>query len=1087
MNILLVSQCSKKALNETRRVLDQFAERCGDRVWQTPITQQGLDTLRRLLKRTARRNTSVACHWIRGKNNSELLWVVGNPRRFNAEGRVPTNMTARDVLKADDENQWQQAEDIALLSGIAALFHDFGKANVLFQKKLMGEGKSFEAYRHEWVSLRMFEAFVAGAKDDKSWLERLATITPDFYKSFSLSGFQDGIDNEASPSPFRALPPMAQAVAWLILSHHKLPMDSSEDAPSLRDAEYFLIHQLHPKWNSPQLEKGEWKKTEIKNNWKLAKGSPFKSKTWCAKAKRIALRALKRPAFWQTPWLEQGFSLHMARLSLMLADHYFSSIQGQPIYRDKSYKVYANTNRETGELKQQLDEHLIGVYKNALHLVRVLPDLRASLPAIGRHKGFKKRSKISRFAWQDKAYDLASSIKKQSQKQGFFGVNLASTGCGKTFANSRIMYGLSDEAKGCRFSVALGLRTLTLQTGDALRDKLKLDQEDLAVMVGSQAVTKLYQWAQQEQNEKVLGSESSNAFIEDDTHVVYEGGLSEGPLARWLETNPKAHKLVSAPVLVSTIDHLMPATEGARGGKQIAPMLRLLTSDLVLDEPDDFDTADLPALCRLVHWAGMLGSRVLLSSATLAPALVKALFEAYCHGRAEYQKAVGEPGLEINIPCAWFDENQVAYSQHKDSQQFAQAHRSFIEDRVKWLDTQPQYQKPQIQVLPADKLDKQEAIGSLAEVIFHQALALHQVHSQVSKNGKTSLSVGLVRFANINPLVAMAKALLQQKVPPDTAIHVCLYHSKHPLIVRSGIEQMLDTTLKRHEPEAIFEQPSIKNALNLSPATQHIFIVLGTAVTEVGRDHDYDWAIVEPSSMRSLIQLAGRIQRHRKHLSESPNLVILETNYKGLIGEELAFVRPGFESQSLKLHSHRLTQVLTPEQRERIDAVARIRARENPEPNHNLVDLEHERLTQTLFDGGDGPAASIWWQKPCALTYQMQLTTPFRQSSPELEYCLYIEEEEDTPVFCELQKDVPPLDVCSLITDTELHIAENCFVWGERDYCQEIALLAEKLEQPVSYLSQVFGGIKLRTLSGAQAQKGWCYHPVLGFHQEIVF
>ena len=39
-------------------------------------------------------------------------------------------------------------------------------------------------------------------------------------------------------------------------------------------------------------------------------------------------------------------------------------------------------------------------------------------------------------------------------------------------------------------------------------------------------------------------------------------------------------------------------------------MLRLLTSDLVLDEPDDFGLEDLPALCRLVNWAGMLGSRI---------------------------------------------------------------------------------------------------------------------------------------------------------------------------------------------------------------------------------------------------------------------------------------------------------------------------------------------------------------------------------------------------------------------------------------------------------------------------------------------
>ena len=53
MNILLVSQCEKRALSETRRILDQFAERRGERTWQTPITQAGLDTLRRLLKKKA--------------------------------------------------------------------------------------------------------------------------------------------------------------------------------------------------------------------------------------------------------------------------------------------------------------------------------------------------------------------------------------------------------------------------------------------------------------------------------------------------------------------------------------------------------------------------------------------------------------------------------------------------------------------------------------------------------------------------------------------------------------------------------------------------------------------------------------------------------------------------------------------------------------------------------------------------------------------------------------------------------------------------------------------------------------------------
>ncbi len=59
MNILLISQCQKRALTETRRILDQFGERKGERTWQTPITQIGLDTLRKMLR--ASRIKSLWC------------------------------------------------------------------------------------------------------------------------------------------------------------------------------------------------------------------------------------------------------------------------------------------------------------------------------------------------------------------------------------------------------------------------------------------------------------------------------------------------------------------------------------------------------------------------------------------------------------------------------------------------------------------------------------------------------------------------------------------------------------------------------------------------------------------------------------------------------------------------------------------------------------------------------------------------------------------------------------------------------------------------------------------------------------------
>jgi CRISPR-associated endonuclease/helicase Cas3 len=119
---------------------------------------------------------------------------------------------------------------------------------------------------------------------------------------------------------------------------------------------------------------------------------------------------------------------------------------------------------------------------------RSLPTLRRSLPAIARHKTFRERAKDPRFHWQNKAWDVALSLREKSAEQGFFGINMASTGCGKTFANARIMYALADEQEGCRFSVALGLRTLTLQTGQALQSRLGLDDDTLAVVTGSAAV-----------------------------------------------------------------------------------------------------------------------------------------------------------------------------------------------------------------------------------------------------------------------------------------------------------------------------------------------------------------------------------------------------------------------------------------------------------------------------------------------------------------------------------------------------------------------------------------------------------------------
>jgi len=220
MNVLLISQCTKNALTETRRILDQFAERRGERTWQTAITHEGLSTLRKLLRQTARKNTAVACHWIRGKDHSELMWIVGDASQFNIEGAVPTNATTRNVLRSDDENDWHTVEVIRLLAQLAALLHDLGKASVAFQERLAGKWQEKNLYRHEWVSLRLFQAFVY-EDDDERWLKRLANPESLEEQEWTDGGRyqRDGLDTVNS-TPFTTLPPLARAIGWLIVTHH---------------------------------------------------------------------------------------------------------------------------------------------------------------------------------------------------------------------------------------------------------------------------------------------------------------------------------------------------------------------------------------------------------------------------------------------------------------------------------------------------------------------------------------------------------------------------------------------------------------------------------------------------------------------------------------------------------------------------------------------------------------------------------------------------------------------------------------------------------------------------------------------------
>ena len=996
MMVTFVSQCEKNALKKTRRVLDAFADRIGDNTWQTLITEDGLLTVKKMLRQTASKSTAVSCHWIRSRARSQFLWVVGNRNKFNELGVVPVNYTEGGIEQFVDNEKWQSLTLMKNAVAIAALFHDFGKANILFQQKLKGEGKNkYEPVRHEWVSLRVFQAFV-GDQTDEQWLIALTEIDKNHHDDI----YQDGI-SLGKNNPLVNLPPFAQLVGWLVLSHHKLPFVPSwknsltkyqETSPAglhengINPLNSWFVIELEVFWNSYNF-KDEDSQHFLQDNWTFhSDGLPYKSTKWRLRAIKAADNALQKIKQLSDKNIlhDELFTSHLSRMALMLADHHYSAQKETTIeWQSPNYQVFANTDGNA--LKQQLDEHLIGVAKHAVDIVGALPRLKSSLQALEDNQFLKSTKADAKYAWQIAAQKVALELSESSKKQGFFGINMASTGKGKTLANAKIMYALANKEQDCRFTVALGLRTLTLQTGREYRKQLDLTTEQLAIAVGGSASKDLFE---NEQHKKTAeesfgtGSESVEEFLDPELYVDYELAGVEHSLHTWTVANLRIEKLVQAPALVCTIDHLIPATDGTKGGKQIGPMLRLLTSDLVIDEPDDFGLEDLPALCRLVYWAGMLGSRVLLSTATMPPDLAFATFQAYQAGWAEYAK-VNITNWNENINCAWFDEREkggAIKAEVRGFSNFKEHHEKYVKKRVEYLSSGVAKHKAEI----LDNLTLTDNIYvNFAQTVLQGAIDLH-INNHVKVDDK-KVSIGLVRMANINPMVAVAKALLNLSIPKNTHIHLCVYHSRYPLAVRSYLESQLDQMLNRKEN---WPPHNLQNLIEKTTAKNQLFIVLASPVAEVGRDHDYDWTIIEPSSMRSIIQIAGRVLRHREYLPKQENILLINQNIKQLKGSERCFNQPGFEVENLKLklNEHSLREILEESQYQPINAVERVVKSKQP-PLENLVSLEHEALSRKV---NERSLTAFWWKEQAHWCGVLQKLQVFRKSAKdEALYLLY--------------------------------------------------------------------------------------------------
>ncbi|WP_028115394.1 type I-F CRISPR-associated helicase Cas3f [Ferrimonas senticii] len=1087
MMVTFVSQCEKNALKKSRRILDAFANRIGDNTWQTLITEEGLLTVQKMLRQTASRSTAVSCHWIRSRSRSQFLWVVGNKKNFNAEGYVPVNSTEKDLLNSEYENDWKYLPLIKSLAAMAALLHDWGKASLLFQEKLNPDihtKHKGDPLRHEWVSCLLFRQHVVSNSNDnfdQGWLKALLNqgIEEKAFSSQTLS-----VEN-----PLANLPQAASLIAWLILSHHRLPLPKEQEICHRQREKHNadlgdLLARITQEWGYEN--RFDDYNTLLAKCLTFSNGGLSQSKTWLT-----ALQQRSNDLLHQLPLLEQAMDdgswrviLHHARLCLMLGDHYYSS-QAQDAQWQSPIKLYANTDPNTKALKQQLDEHLVHVAKVAVNTVKLLPFFESEpLKATGLAALSPRANTPKAFRWQDKAVRkiVQWRLGSEDKSQGYFVVNMASTGCGKTMANAKIMQALSEDGESLRFILALGLRTLTLQTGDEYKSRLKLNESDLAVLIGSKSILALHQSGQQidkqecELEQAQTGSESAQSLQEETDELHWQGILPEEELTTVL-TNEKDRKLLYAPVLACTIDHIMAASETKRGGRYILPCLRLMSSDLVIDEIDDFSGDDLIAIGRLVHLAGMLGRKVMISSATIPPDLALGLFNAYRQGWAVFAASRNRVSSVNGVFVDEFTAQvQLIGCNDNDLASYLAFQQAFIQKRVTKLKQQPAKRKAEI--IPCAKQPELPIAEQYFAQIQQAILAKHAAHSTLDPHSQVQVSFGVVRMANIQPCVELTEYLLSCDWLEETEVRCMAYHSQQVLLLRHEQEKHLDEVLKRKEKgdelPVAFAHPIIRSHLEQCQAKNLIFVLVATPVEEVGRDHDFDWAVIEPSSYRSIIQMAGRVRRHRDGEVSVPNIGLLQFNYKGFKGgEQRVFQRPGYEiDQTTQLQTHDLTELVDEESLlNSVNAIARIQKPSQLTPHNNLADLEHFATAKTVgiaqigqtpqngttrqdrFNRRRGP--NTFWsdhlhghiQGYWGLTALPQKFKRFRQSEPSVPIYLLKKARSIEFGIRDEQGGLSPIERTLNIQHKPLLPEQQGKLWLTRDYSQLITQYSADEEQ----------------------------------------
>jgi hypothetical protein len=197
------------------------------------------------------------------------------------------------------------------------------------------------------------------------------------------------------------------------------------------------------------------------------------------------------------------------------------------------------------------------------------------------------------------------------------------------------------------------------------------------------------------------------------------------------------------------------------------------------------------------------------------------------------------------------------------------------------------------------------------DVIARAARRLHGDNHVVDARTGLRVSAGVVRLANVGPAIRAAHRYAMRGEMDGLPVVVVPYNGSLLPVVRHLVEAALDRCLSRQgSPDPLLGpdsplRPHI-DAHAARGATDFSLVVVTTSLEDTGRDHDLDWAVTEPISERSVIQIGGRIRRHRAALPpDAPaNIAMLSRTIRAAKGEERPFAWPGIQDPWRNMHGN---------------------------------------------------------------------------------------------------------------------------------------------------------------------------------------